>query len=226
MTNGRRTVLFDLDGTLINTTELILRCFHHSWSSVYGQVPEREALLKTFGIPLPEAMRLLLQSVDSRSLQPGPRSELVERLLVEYRRFNRENHDSLARPFEGIAEVMSELRRRGYSIGVVSSKTHMLGSRGLELFDLDGLVDAAVFMEDTLRHKPEPEPILTALTRLNAPPALAAYVGDSRWDIMAGRAAGVGTVAALWGPVPKSELELERPDYFAEGPWELLEIFT
>jgi pyrophosphatase PpaX len=120
---------------------------------------------------------------------------------------------------------MNELRRRGYQTGVVTSKSRELATRGLRLCKLESLIDTAVFLEDTTRHKPGPEPILAALDRLKTAPFEAAYVGDSCHDIVAGRAAGVITVAALWGPSPRSALECERPDHLAGSVEELLEIF-
>lgn len=152
-------------------------------------------------------------------------NETIDKLLIEYRCYNFANHDQLARPFERTGEVLSELRRRGYLISVVTSKTRELGLRGLKLFSLDSLIDSAVFLEDTDFHKPRPEPILAALDRLSQNAHNAVYVGDSRHDMVAARAAGVRSVAALWGPAPRAELESEKPDYIAESITDLLEIF-
>ncbi len=220
-----RAILFDLDGTLIDTTELILRCFDHSWQSVLGCGNSRDALVETFGMPLKDAMVRLL---DARQAGESATAQglLVNRLLVEYRSYNVSNHDTLACGFDGVADVMAELKNRGYQTGVVTSKSRELATRGLQLCKLDGLVDTAVFLEDTERHKPGPEPILAALDRLKRSPSEAAYVGDSCHDIAAGRAAGVVTVAALWGPSPRSVLECERPDHLAGSVQELLEIFA
>jgi pyrophosphatase PpaX len=223
-----RAILFDLDGTLIDSTDLILRCFQHSWETVCGFNHSREALLQTFGTPLRDAMQRLL--VAARTSDPvGYSGEVnngtIEQLLIEYRSYNVANHDLLARPFERTREVLSELRRRGYLISVVTSKSRELGLRGLRLFSLDSLIDSAVFLEDTAVHKPHPEPILAALQRLSEVAQAAAYVGDSRHDIVAARAAGVRSVAALWGPAPRLELESERPDFAAESITDLLELF-
>lgn len=218
-----RAVLFDLDGTLINTTDLILRCFGHSWRTVCGFEHSREALIATFGIPLSEAMRRLMNEPGASAITSG--EDLVERLLLEYRSFNTVNHDLLAGPFVGAREVIEELRERGYRIGVVTSKSRELACRGLKLCSLDELIDAAVFLEDTSRHKPNPEPVLAALRKLNVKADFAAYVGDSSHDLIAGRRAGVRTVAALWGPFPRAELERQQPDYLAESIGSLLDIF-
>lgn len=222
-------ILFDVDGTLIDTTDLILRCFQHSWERVLGFSHSRKALLQTFGTPLRDAMNLLLlTNQESKNVAPAVKTDpnVVDRLLTEYRLFNANNHDGLARPFQGTAEVLSELRRRGYLIAIVTSKTRELALRGLRLCGIDGLFHSAVFLEDTEVHKPHPEPILAALKTLNTPPGSAVYVGDSAHDIVAGRAAGVRTVAALWGPASRAELESERPDFIAESITELLQIFN
>ena len=150
---------------------------------------------------------------------------LIDQLLAEYRSFNAANHDNLARPFEGTGEVLKELRRRGYLIGVVTSKGRDLALRGLKLCSLDGLIDSAIFLEDTQVHKPNPEPILAALKTLSRSCEAAAYVGDSPHDMAAARAAGVLAVAALWGPASRAELERENPDLIAESIGDLLEIF-
>lgn len=167
----------------------------------------------------------LLLSLDDE--QPGGAdSSIVDRLLAEYRLYNVAHHDLLARPFAGAGEVLTELRRRGYVTAVVTSKSRELGLRGLRLCSLDRLIDSAVFLEDTEVHKPHPEPILAALRLLSKSSEAAAYVGDSRHDIIAARAAGVRSVAALWGPAPRNELEREQPDVLAESITDLLGIFN
>jgi pyrophosphatase PpaX len=225
-------ILFDLDGTLIDTTDLIFRCFSHAWENVCGVNHERQEILATFGIPLRRAMEQLLASRRLSPLELHKLSlrlsdeEVVEQLLTTYRSFNTANHDALARPFEKTEQVLSTLRARGYAIGVVTSKSRELALRGLQLCKLDGLIDVAIFMEDTLRHKPEPEPILAALEKLRRQPSEAAYVGDSFHDLVAGRAAGVKTIAAAWGPMPRADLERQQPDFMAESIADLLTIFV
>jgi pyrophosphatase PpaX len=222
-TTAVRAILFDLDGTLVDTTDLILRCFSHSWQTVHGLEHSREALIATFGIPLREAMRRLSAQTAGAANHDDA---VIDRLLTEYRSFNLANHDEIARPFDGTRETIETLRARGYQIGVVTSKGRELALRGLKLCALDQLFDTAVFLEDTQIHKPEPAPILAALDRLGRSGHEAAYVGDSCHDLIAGRRAGVKTVAALWGPMPRADLECERPDYLAESVKDLLEIFT
>jgi pyrophosphatase PpaX len=222
------TILFDLDGTLIDTTNLILACFDHSWQTVTGRGYHRDSVVATFGMPLRNAMTLLASEVGhpgSTRVDFGLDLDLIEQLLVEYRSFNLANHDGMVQAFPGTHLVLAELRARGYRVGVVTSKGRELGQRGLALCALDGFMDVEVFLEDTDNHKPRPEPILKALEKLNTSPNLAAYVGDSRHDLIAGRSAGVRTVAALWGPTPREALDQERPDFSAESISDLLDIF-
>ncbi|MEN3335819.1 MAG: pyrophosphatase PpaX [Blastocatellia bacterium] len=224
LTTRTRAILFDLDGTLIDTTDLILRCFSHSWQAVYGLEHSRASLIATFGIPLREAMQRLLAQSNGNAIHHDD-DKLIEHLLTEYRLFNVANHDVIARPFDGTRQVIEALHGRGYLIGVVTSKGRDLAMRGLRLCELDRWLDTAICLEDTEIHKPEPEPILAALDRLQVSREAAAYVGDSCHDIIAGRRAGVKTVAALWGPLPRTDLECERPDHLAESINDLLDIF-
>lgn len=168
---------------------------------------------------------LLSKDPSSGLIRTEIEASIVEELIVAYRTFNTLNHDTLARPFDGTREVLSELRRRGYLIGIVSSKGRELGLRGLKLCALDDLIDSAVFLEDTTIHKPHPEPILTALRKLDTKAESAVYVGDSRHDIIAGRAAGVRTIGALWGPSPQMVLKRESPTFVADSITDLLHIF-
>lgn len=225
-----RAILFDLDGTLIDTTDLILRCFEHAWQNVCGISHSRQALVATFGMPLREAMHRLMDcqlavATTKPTADALQRAAQVETLLTTYRAYNVAHHDVVARPFADTWQAVTRLRERGYRLGVVTSKSRELGERGLQLCGLAGLLDDAVFLEDTTRHKPSPEPILTALERLEVAADEAVYVGDSFHDIIAGRAAGVKTIAAAWGPLPRADLERERPDWIAESITDLLKIF-
>ena len=223
-----KAILFDLDGTLIDTTELILYCFNHAWQTVCGRTHLAEVYIATMGIPLKDAMRRLLAIDDGfrpEEIDEVRAAGFVESLVREYRSCNARNHDRLARPFPGMSLVVATLRERGYALGVVTSKSRQFAERGLRLCGLWEFMNVFISMDDTLRHKPHPEPLLLALERLQVDPQQAAYVGDSRHDMQAGRAAGVRTVAALWGPVPSSELELEIPTALAHGPEQLLEMF-
>jgi pyrophosphatase PpaX len=201
-----------MDGTLVDTIGLILRAFHETFTAL--GVPDREdpELLALIGKPLWAQMRIF---------DPSRVDELCATYQSNYEKF----HDELARAFPGVEETLAELERRGHVLGVVTSKRRVTAQPGLAYFGLDGYFQAIVTANDTERHKPEPDPVLKALEMLGCQPGSAAYVGDSVYDIECGNAAGVLSVAALWGPFPRDLLATRRPGAFAEKPEDLLGLF-
>ena len=214
-------VLFDLDGTLVDTTDLILQSFAYTFDvHLPGRLPSRADLIATFGRSLPAA----LEEMAALNGAADPR-RLGDEMLSTYREFQRDHHDTLIRPFDGIAEMLSSLQARGHRLGVVTSKMQHFARRGMRLFDLEDFFDVAVFHDDVTRHKPEPDPIQKALERMAAEPADAAYVGDSPFDIRAAKAAGVHAVAVAWGGIHSAEaLEAEAPDALVRHAEELLAV--
>lgn len=214
---GIAAVLFDLDGTLIDTTELIFQSYQHGFGLVLGTPMTREELYLGFGRPLPEAVAAILEQ-RGVVLPAADFAALVDRILAEYRVFNRREHDRLTREFPGVRETLAELRRRGYRLGLVTSKTRDIAERGLALAGLNGAFEVEVFMEDSIFHKPHPDPLWVALERLGLRehPERAIYVGDSTHDMIAGNAGGLRTAAALWGPFPLESLLALRPTFAVE----------
>lgn len=222
-----QAVLFDLDGTLLDTTELIIRSYHHALTVELGESPAPEDLLLGFGQPLPEGFAAMLGRRDVR-LPAAERAALIERLVATYRAYMNVHHDALIRAFPGTGSTLDELARRGYRVGLVTSKLRSVAERGLAWMGLTDRFEVAVFPEDTPRHKPHPDPLLLALERLDlaASPRAALYVGDSVYDLIAGRAAGVRTGAALWGPFPPERLHALGPDYAFGSITDLLDVCT
>jgi pyrophosphatase PpaX len=213
-------ILFDLDGTLIDTTELILASF--AWTFDHhlpGRLPARDALVHTFG----RSLRAVLRELASAQGEADP-DVLAGQMLASYREFQLEQHDALIKPFPGVAEMLRALQP-GHRLGLVTSKREGFARRGLRLFGLDELFEVAVFHDDTTRHKPEPEPLLLAAARAAVPPGEVVYVGDSIHDVAAGRAARMRTVSVLWGPFERSTLERAGPDHIVETPEDLLQLF-
>jgi pyrophosphatase PpaX len=212
--------LFDLDGTLIDTTELILQSFAHAFEAhLPGRLPTRADLVSTFGRSLPAA--LLELAVLNGAADP---ERLAGEMLATYREFQRHHHDTLIQPFDGIGEMLSALASRGYRLGVVTSKMQHFARRGMRIFDLEKHFDVAVFHDDVTRHKPDPEPLLEAARRAGVEPRNAIYIGDSVHDVAAGRAAGMTTVAVLWGPFEQAVLEAVTPDHIVAKPPALLAL--
>src|SRR5262245_2006225 len=230
--NKINLLLFDFDGTLVNTPPLILRTFRATWERVFGFVFDDSQYIKTFGMLLPKAMRMLTeQSVtEGRIARPEDLSAFLasreEELTLVYREFNLLWHDEMIEPFEGVDETLIELKSRKFGLGVVSSKMRNGLLRGLNHFQMTELFDVIIAGDDCENHKPHPEPLLRAIERVGAERRRTAYIGDSSHDIIAGRAARVRTAAATWGPFPRTELESLHPDYLLDEPRDLLAIFS
>lgn len=205
-------VLFDLDGTLIDSGEMILASLRHATQTVLRRrIPDDVLLAPVGGAGLAEQMR-----------QIDP--ERADELVAVYREHNHGLHDGLA-SCAGVVPVVEALHADGRRLGVVTAKRHATVSLAAPALPLLREFDVVVAWEDTDRHKPHPDPILLALERLGAEPPDAAYVGDSPFDLAAGRAAGVFAVAATWGGIhSRDRLEAEGPDAIVSTPEELLAV--
>jgi pyrophosphatase PpaX len=194
--------LFDFDGTLVDTTDLIYQSMRHATGEVLGREISRDVLMANVGQPLPRQMELLS-------------AEHAEALLDSYRLHNEENHDALIKEFPGVEESLARLKAAGVRVGVVTSKRRFSVDMALKNFPgLGDVVDQWVTMEDTTDHKPRPEPLLKGLELLgNVPREQAAYVGDSPFDVAAAKAAGVESVAVSWGAFSEDALRAAEPDH-------------
>lgn len=190
---GIRGLLFDLDGTLIDSIPLIVSSLRHAVSTVLGISLSDEALMYNIGKPLIHQLRDLS-------------AEHADELLRVYRKHNAEHHDGQVRAYPGTAQTLEVLSSMGYPMGVVTSKAREGAIRGLEVCGLAPYFDALVAYEDTSRHKPEPEPLVHAAGLLGIPVEKCAYVGDSEFDMIAAGACGAIGIAALWGPFPASRV--------------------
>ncbi len=202
-------VLFDLDGTLVDSIELIVACFSHTCRAHLGTVPSREWIVTTIGRSLEAVLE---------ELAPGRAAALLE----TYREHNTSHHSRLMRPFPAALDVVRRLHARGLPLGVVTSKRRVGALRDLELYGLTPLFTAIVALEDTARHKPQPDPLLEGARRLALPPARVLYVGDSTFDVVAARACAMPVAAALWGAGSAAELRALAPDVALSEPRELL----
>jgi pyrophosphatase PpaX len=206
--NGRpeeriRAVLFDFDGTLADTTELIMRSYRHTMTRFLGAPPPDEEWLSGFGTPLDENIARYARSPDEHAA-----------MLETYREYQELHHDSLVRPFPGAVHTVERLARQGVPMAIVTSKYRRSTLRGMELCGLVAHIEVIVTPEDVRHAKPHPEPVLIALERLGVDASAAVFVGDSPHDIASGRAAATRTAAALWGPFPHETLLATGADYF------------
>lgn len=207
-------VLFDLDGTLIDTNHLIVQSFQHVLRSQLGlEVPAGE-IYPFFGEPL------------GRTLARWS-AERAESLVAEYRVFNITNHDRLVMQFPGVNEMVKSLAEMGITLAVVTSKGRDVARRGLQVTGLDAYFPVLVGLEDTTRHKPEPDPALRALELLGERPGPhVLLVGDSRFDVLCGRNAGLRTAVVGWTTQGREQINEAGPDHWVDTPQDLLHLVT
>ncbi|MFM9013601.1 MAG: HAD-IA family hydrolase [Gemmatimonadota bacterium] len=197
------TVLFDLDGTIVDSIELLTASMEHAFAgrTVRPTVAEWVAGI---GRPLDDILRPW--SADEQDL------DLVR---DRYRTFQRANHDAMTTAYPGAVETIRALHTDGQALGIVTSKLEVGARRSLALIGVESCFGVVVGIDATARHKPDPEPVRFALRALDEPaPRRAVFIGDSTHDMHAGRAAGVHTAAALWGPNSREALAPTRPDHW------------
>jgi len=203
-------VLFDLDGTLIDSGGMILASMKHAVRAVLGRdVPDEQILAAVGGPGLIEQMRAL-------------DSSRVDELVRSYREHNEPLHADL-RACAGVDGMLACLHAEGRRLGIVTAKRRATIQLAFDVLPIERYFDAVVGSDDTERHKPHPEPILRALELLEARPDEAAYVGDSPFDVRAAKAADVGAIAVTWGGIhARQRLEQEDPDAIVDSCEELL----
>jgi pyrophosphatase PpaX len=206
-------VLFDLDGTLIDSGPIILASMQHAVRTVLGREIPQEELGMTIG---GQGIVAQMQAIDV---------EYADDLLAAYKEHNDGLHETLE-AFGELVALLPGLKAEGRKLGIVTAKRHRTVGLALDRFPaLAEVFDVVVGFEDTERHKPDPDPVLLAVQRLAGTPAEAAYVGDSPFDIGAAKAAGVYAVAVGWGGIhPNDQLLAEEPDVFVRTPEELLDV--
>ncbi len=204
-------VVFDLDGTIVDSVELIIISFQHAVREVLGREISREKSIAWVGRPLREQMAFF---------SPEHADELVE----VYREFNHREHDRMLKLYEGIPGLLEALLGAGVRLGLVTSKSRYTTQMAFDLTGIEGYFDASVCADESAGNKPSPEPILACLDRIGVSVDEAAYVGDSPSDIQAARAACVDAIAVSWGVFDTDTLEAEKPDVLVHTIPELAEV--
>lgn len=207
-------VLFDLDGTLIDTIGLLLECARHTFAG-RNPAPTDEEWIAGIGTPLRKQFAAYTTSDDE-----------IEELTQRYRAFQREHHDRLTTAFPGVLEVLDELEAKGHPMGIVTSKSNEMMDRGLEWVGIMRHMRTRIGMDNAKRHKPDPHPVEVALEELGYEPREAVFVGDSPHDIASGNAAGVTSIAALWGPFTREQLEPYHPSHYLERITDLPDLLA
>ncbi|PEB98521.1 MULTISPECIES: pyrophosphatase PpaX [Bacillus] len=207
------TVLFDLDGTLINTNELIISSFLHTLNTYYPNQYKREDVLPFIGPSLQDTFSKIDESK-------------VEEMITSYRKFNHDHHDELVEEYETVYETVRELKKQGYKVGIVTTKARQTVEMGLQLSKLDEFFDVVVTIDDVEHVKPHPEPLQKALELLDAKPEEALMVGDNHHDIVGGQNAGTKTAAVSWTLKGRAYLEAYKPDFMLDKMSDLLPILS
>ena len=206
-----KAVLFDLDGTLIDTNNLIIQSFKHTFRKHLNKdVPDSEIVMH-FGEPL---LATLARYDEAKA----------DILIQTYRTHNEAIHDELTKEIGGVKETLRELKTLGIKIGVVTSKRRALAERGLKLFNLHELMEVVITPEETEKHKPEAEPVLKACKLLGILPKEALMVGDSHYDILCGKNAGAKSCLVKYTALPVDKIMEYNPDYAIDEIKNVLQI--
>lgn len=207
-----RTAVFDLDGTLIDSLDLIVASYRHTMETHRGRRLPDHLWISGVGTPLAVQM---LAFADS--------PEEAQAMVQTYQEHNLANHDRLVRPYAGVREAVAKLRDRGIKLAIATSKRATATGMGLRACGLpESWFEAVVTAEDVEHPKPDAEPVRRALELSGEQePSMAVYVGDSVHDMKSGRAAGVTTAAVLWGPNDRATLAPTEPDLWLTSPVEI-----
>jgi pyrophosphatase PpaX len=209
----RPAILFDLDGTLIDSIELILGAARHAFDGFAGRAPTDEEWRAGIGRPLQTVLREFA-SDDAEAA----------RLFGRYRAYQLEHHDRLIQPYDGIIETVRWLSGTGHPLALVTSKADWMAVKALVLVGLDRLIPTVVGCDTCVNHKPHPEPVERALAQLGVSAENAIFVGDSPHDVESGRAAGVMTVGVTWGAFTGEEMRRSGADVVIDRVEELRDV--
>ena len=217
-TEGKKknAVLFDFDGTIMDTNDLINKSWRYTFEQITGNVPSDDVIYSTYGEILEDTMRNFFGGTD----------EDVQKNIDIYRSYHKRHFDDEIHLFPDVKDMLSDLRENGYTLALVTSRLANTTYRGLEDFGIRDMFDALVTADDTDIHKPEPEPALTALKKIGREPDEAVMLGDTWLDMECARRAGVTPVLAGWSEAYKysGEKELGIPDYTVKRPGEFLQL--
>lgn len=197
-------VLFDLDGTLIDTIELIRESMRYATSRVLGQALPDDVLMRNVGVPLINQMQEFS-------------AEHADVLLTTYREHNHRVHDAMVKEYPGVDSALERFSAAGLRMGIVTSKSRAVAMMGIDRFSLMRFFDVLVACDDVPIHKPEPYPLLHAAEQMGVDISRCAYVGDSPHDMTASVAAGSVSIAATWGGFSRERVLEPGPDYVADS---------
>jgi pyrophosphatase PpaX len=211
------TVIFDFDGTIMDTNDVIIGSWQHVYKTLRGEEGDLDYILSTFGEPLEYSMENSFPEVS------------MEESVKIYRDWHRERFLDMIKLFPGITEMLQEVKARGYKTAIASSRLRVTLHQGLDKYDLGKYFDTVVAVEDAENGKPAPDIVLNTMERLDSKPETSIMVGDSRLDILCAHNAGVPCVLVGWsatlaGKTKEDFAHGEAPDFIIQKPADLLDI--
>ncbi|PID14113.1 pyrophosphatase PpaX [Sporosarcina sp. P34] len=205
------TLLFDFDGTLADTNELILSTFQYVLEKYFPGRFQREEMLPFIGPTLHDTFS---------SIAP----DMTEELVADYREWNLAHHDDYVTEFEGVTDTLRKLYDLGLKMAVVSTKKRDMVERGIDLLGIAPYFETVIGLDDVTNPKPDPEPILLALQRLDRTAEESLMIGDNFHDILGGQNAGTRTAAVAWALKGEKYLQTFKPDFMLQHMSDLLKI--
>ena len=214
--NRYKAVLFDFDGTVMDTNKIILGSWDHLFMKMTGHPADRSRVVKTFGEILRDTMFYMLPGYDP------------DECVKTYREYQMKIWDEPIYMFPGVREMMLGIKAQGIKIALVTSRVWSSTQNGFYKFDIADQLDAVVSADDTHVHKPDPYPVQLCLQKLGVEPEDALFVGDSRFDILCGNNAGVDTCAVNWSICFPPEIRTgdQKPDFEIDEPADLLKLVS
>lgn len=203
-------VLFDLDGTLADTEEVIVKSFTHIHEKFNNNKPSRDEILKTFGEPLKETLKREFK-------------EELEVVLEEYRNYHRGIFHDYLKPHENAIEIVKKLHKQGFTLGVVTSRLSDTAVEILETFKVKKYFKSVIAVDNTEKHKPHPEPLLKAIENMEGDPSSSIYIGDTKFDVECAKNAKVKSVLVGWSHYSVQEGDV-KPDFIINDFMELENI--
>jgi len=197
--NGHDTVLFDFDGTVMDTNKLIIESWQHTFRTLEGRERPLPEIIETFGEPLADTMEKFFPDIP------------VDKSINIYRDYHYDKFEDLIELFPGMEKLLIRLKKENYKTGLVTSRLRPTTMEGLNKYDIAKCFDVIVTMEDCTRHKPDPQPAQIALEKLSSLPARSMMLGDTMFDIKCANNAGVTSVLVAWA-MAVSEEDIKGPD--------------
>lgn len=206
-----KALLFDFDGTLLDTNSLIIETFMHVLNERFPGQYQPQDCTRFIGPSLAETFK---------EIAPDE----VDELITAYRAWNHEHHDALVKEYEGVVDTLELLKEKGIRLAIVSTKRRDTIMRGLEIMGAAHLFEVIIGIDDVSHVKPDPEPILLALEKLGVNKSDAIMIGDNSHDIEGGKNAGVRTAGVAWAFKGRDFLQQFNPDYMLEHMTDLISI--